>query len=89
MTITICRFSALLGLILGLSSMAAAWYGTTLASRAVITQAMLAQARCDPTGAGFVSITFIDGSQFTCVPAQQMPPTSREAAAQRRKGGRG
>ena len=81
MNIQVCHKSAGFGLVLGLLATAAAWYGTTLTARAEITQAMLAQARCDP--AGFVAITFTDGSQFTCMPAKEMPPTSREEAAQR------
>lgn len=81
MTITICQRSALIGLFLGALFTASAWYGQALASRADITQAMLAQAKCDP--AGFVSITFTDSSQFTCAPAQHMPPASREEAARR------
>lgn len=81
-TATFCPKSAAFGVILGALCIAALWYGTTLNSRAEITQAMLAQARCD--AAGFVTITFTDGSQFTCVPAEQMPPTSRAEAAKRR-----
>lgn len=78
--------SAIFGLFLGVFLTAAAWFGWTLNARADITQAMLAQAKCDPDG--FVSITFTDSSQFTCAPAQTMPPTSREEAARRAKGGR-
>lgn len=81
MTITICQRSTLLGLFLGVFFTAFAWYGAVLAQRAEITQAMLAQAKCDPVG--FVSITFIDSSQFTCAPAQSIPPNSREEAARR------
>ena len=87
MNVTICPKSATFGLILGALCMAAAWYGTTLDGKAEITQAMLAQARCDP--AGFVAITFADESQFTCMPAQQMPPTTRAEATRRKQGGRG
>ena len=81
MTITICPKSAISGLLLGILFTAAAWYGETLAGRAQITKEILAQAKCDPDG--WVAITFIDGSQFTCMPAKEMPPTSREEAAQR------
>jgi hypothetical protein len=86
-TATFCPKSAAFGLILGALCTAAAWYGTALNARVEITQAMLAEARCDP--AGFKTITFPDGSQFTCVPAEQMPPTSRAEAAKRQRGGRG
>lgn len=86
MTITICRKSTILGLFFGVFFTAFAWYGAVLAQRAEITQAMLAQAKCDP--AGFVAITFTDSSQFTCAPAQYQPPTSREEAARRAKGAR-
>lgn len=86
MTIQICQKSTILGLFLGVFFTAAVWFGWTLNARADITQAMLAQAKCDP--AGFVSITFTDASQFTCMPRQDMPPTSREEATRRAKGGR-
>lgn len=75
--------SALLGLVCGALCVGAVWFGLTLDGRAQITQQMLAQARCDASG--FVSITFIDGSQFTCTPAPQLPPTSRAEAARRWK----
>ena len=81
MTITLCQRSTLIGLFLGVLFTAAAWYGSTLTARADITQAMLAQAKCDPSG--FVSITFTDSSQFTCAPTQTLPPNSREEAARR------
>lgn len=84
MTITICLKSALSGLFMGVILTASAWYGAVLVDRTEITQALLAQAKCDP--AGFVAITFIDASQFTCVPAKYTPPTSRSESAQRARG---
>jgi hypothetical protein len=87
MTITICQKSTVLGLFLGALFTASAWFGWTLNARAEITQAMLAQAKCDP--AGFVTITFTDSSQFTCAPKETMPPTSYAEAARRAKVGRG
>lgn len=87
MNITICPKSASFGLFLGLLFMGSAWTGWVLQARADITQAMLAQAKCDPSG--LVSITFTDSSQFTCVPSQNMPPSSREEAARRAKASRG
>jgi hypothetical protein len=87
MTITICQKSTVLGLFLGVLFTASAWFGWTLNARAEITQAMLAQAKCDP--AGFVSITFTDSSQFTCSPTHTLPPTSREEATTRARAGRG
>jgi len=83
MNLTVCNRSLGIGAVLCAIALGAIWYGTTLAGRAAITQALLAGARCDD--AGFVSITFVDGSQFTCVPAQQMPPTTRAAAQRRAK----
>ncbi len=83
MNIQVCCRSAGIGVLIGTTAIAAAWYGTTLRNNAAITQALLASARCDTSG--FVSITFTDASQFTCVPAQQMPPTSPQEAARRKK----
>jgi hypothetical protein len=67
----------LCGIVLG-----SAWAGITLADRAAITQALLTTARCDP--GGLVTLLFADGSQYTCIPAQQMPPASRDEARARR-----
>ncbi len=84
--VVLCVRSIAVGLLLGFFFTGSAWYGTTLAGRAQITQAMLAQAKCDPVG--FVAITFADESQFTCAPARDMPPTSRAEAERRsRKAG--
>ncbi len=83
MTITLCRKSTLLGLFIGVLFTAFAWYGYALAARNEITTAILSQAKCDP--AGLVTITFTDSSQFTCIPAQQVPPTSREEASRRKR----
>jgi hypothetical protein len=85
MNITVCGRSVGIGIALGAAVLGSVWYGTTLAGRAAITQALLASARCD--AAGFVSITFADASQFTCVPAQQIPPASRKEAARRQRSG--
>lgn len=82
MNLTVCNRSLGIGAALCAIALGAAWYGTTLTERAAITQALLAGARCDADG--FVTITFVDGSQFTCIPREQMPPTSREAAARRK-----
>jgi len=83
MNITVCPRSLGSGVAIGVVALGIVWYATTLDARAAITQALLAGARCD--AAGFVSITFADASQFTCVPAQQMPPTSRAEAARRKR----
>lgn len=83
MNLTVCNRSLGIGAALCAVAIGAVWYGSTLADRAAITQALLATARCDASG--FVSITFVDGSQFTCVPAQQMPPHTREEAARRKR----
>lgn len=85
MNITICSRSLGIGVVFGALVLATAWYGVTLTGRAQITQALLAAARCD--SGGFVTITFADSSQFTCMPRQDMPPTSREEADRRKRGG--
>jgi hypothetical protein len=87
MTITICQKSTVLGLFLGVLFTASAWYGWAQNVRADITQAILAQAKCDPSG--FVTVLFPDSSQFTCAPKETMPPTSYAEAARRAKVGRG
>jgi len=79
-----CLLSALAGLLLGALLTGAAWYGTALAGRAAITQALLATARCD--AAGLVTITFADRSEFTCVPKAEAPPASRAEVGRRRPG---
>lgn len=84
MNLTVCNRSIGIGAALAAVALGAIWYGDKLSGRAAITQALLATARCDASG--FVSITFVDGSQFTCVPAQQMPPSSRAEAARRNRG---
>lgn len=81
-TVTFCPKSAAFGVILGALCIAALWYGITINALAEITRAMIAESRCDPIG--FKTITFPDGSQFTCVPSAQIPPTSRAEAAKRR-----
>ncbi len=83
MELRICGRSLCVGISIGAAVLGMVWYGTTLRNNAAITHALLASARCDASG--FVSITFTDASQFTCVPAQQMPPTSREEAARRKR----
>jgi hypothetical protein len=83
MELRICGRSLGVGVAIGASVLGLAWYGTTLNARASITPALIAAARCD--AAGLVAITFPDASQFTCVPAQQIPPTSREEAARRKR----
>lgn len=85
MNITVCSRSLGIGAFIGAVAITVAWYGVTLSGRAQITQALLAAARCD--SGGFVTITFADSSQFTCMPRQDMPPTSREEAARRKRAG--
>lgn len=85
MNITVCSRSFGIGAFIGSMAIAISWYGVTLTGRAQITQSLLAAARCD--SGGFVTITFTDGSQFTCMPRQDMPPTSREEADRRKRGG--
>lgn len=86
--ISFCRSSLLFGLVFGAlvsgGSVGAAWFGVTLAERAEITREMVQKARCDESVAGWMSIIYPDGSQYTCTPRQQQPPTSR-AEAQRRR----
>lgn len=86
MQITICHRSLLAGLLLGCLASGAIWAGTTLAGRAEITQVLLTVARCD--NGGLVTLLFADGSQYTCVPPPQVPPTSRDEARARQRGGR-
>ncbi len=81
MNIQVCPKSAVSGLLLGILLTASSWYGVSLSDRREVRQALLAQAKCDPTG--FVAITFSDESQFTCAPTQTQPPTSREEAERR------
>ncbi len=83
MNLTVCGRSLGVGVALGASVLGLAWYGTTLNARAAITPALIAAARCD--AAGLVAITFPDSSQFTCIPREQIPPTSREEAARRKR----
>lgn len=85
MNITFCSRSLGVGVMFGAVALAIAWYGATLNGRAQITQSLLAAARCD--AGGFVSITFADSSQFTCMPRQDMPPTSHKEAERRKRGG--
>lgn len=65
--------SLLVGAVLGVVWTLAVWYGFTLSGRAEITRQLLESAKCDAIG--FVSITFTDGSQFTCAPSQPAYPT--------------
>lgn len=86
MNITLCLKSAFVGIIIGSFAVASAWYVHILDGRSEITRTLLATAACEATG--FTTIQFADGSQFTRVPVDQMPPTSRKEAAMRKARGR-
>lgn len=83
MQMTLCGRSLGIGAVISALALGAAWYGASLADRAAFTQALVATARCDD--AGLVSITFADGGQFTCIPAEQIPPNSRSEAMRRQR----
>jgi hypothetical protein len=81
MSVTLCTKSILLGIVIGSISTSAGWYGKELGDRTNITEAMLAHAKCDQ--GGLVTITFVDSSQYTCVPRDEVPPTTKAEAAAR------
>jgi hypothetical protein len=80
MNISVCVRSFVAGAALAVLFTGSAWYGSNLYFNAQITQAIIAQAKCDQNGTSHVSMILPDGSEFMCTPRQFIPDSRQEAA---------
>jgi hypothetical protein len=84
-SITICEKTAMTFFAFGVIVTGSAWYGSNLHYNAMLTQAIIAQAKCDPNGTSHVSMMLPDGSEFMCTPRQFIPDSMRESAKRLKK----